>query len=64
MTMTFDIVHKVGRVNRDVCGLSWNSSFNKEVGVCWHDDRNLEVEPRWHALTYLCALLGCCEDVP
>jgi hypothetical protein len=48
----FDIVHKVGRVNRDVDGLSWNSSFSKEdiIEACCHGDRNLEVVSCWDAM--------------
>jgi hypothetical protein len=61
----FDIIHKLGRVNRDVDGLSWNPSSNKEdtFGAHWHGDVDLETIPRWHASAYLCNLLGCFGDV-
>jgi hypothetical protein len=62
----FDIIHKLGKVNQDVNGLSWNPSSNEEdtIGVHWHGDVDLEAIPRWHAFAYLCTLLGCYGDVP
>jgi hypothetical protein len=41
----FDIVHKVGKVNWDVNGLSRNSSFNEKdtIGAKWHGKVDLEV---------------------
>jgi hypothetical protein len=62
----FDIIHKLGRVNQDVDGLSWNPSSNEKdtTWAHWHGDVDLEVIPRWHASTYLCTLLGCFGDVP
>ncbi len=47
----FDIIHKHGRVNRDVDGLSQNPSSNEEdtTKACWHGDVDLEAVPRWHA---------------
>ncbi len=61
----FDIIHKPGRFNWNVDGLSWNLSFNKEdtTRVIWHGDVDLEALPRWHAYAYLCTLLGCSKDV-
>jgi hypothetical protein len=43
----FDIVHKVGRVNWDADGLTWNPSFNEEdtTGVRWHGEVDLEAIP-------------------
>jgi hypothetical protein len=62
----FDIVDNVGRVNMDDDELNWSPSSNEEntIGVHWHKDANLEVVPTWHALTYLCIILGCSWDVP
>ncbi len=41
----FDIIHKLGKVNWDADGLSWNPSSNKEdtTGARWHGDVDLEV---------------------
>jgi hypothetical protein len=57
----FNIVHKVGRVNRNVNGLNQNpsSSEGDTTGARWHGEVVLEAVPRWHASTYLCTLLGC-----
>jgi hypothetical protein len=42
----FDIVHKVGRVNWDVDGLSWNPSSNEDItSVRWHGEVDLKVIP-------------------
>jgi hypothetical protein len=62
----FDIIHKLGKVNRDVDGLRWNPSFNEEdtIRACWHGDGDLEVILGWHAFAYLCTLLGLYRDVP
>jgi hypothetical protein len=60
------IIHRLGKVNRDVNGLIWNPSSNEEdtIRVHCHGDVDLEVIPRWHASTYLCTLLGCFGYVP
>jgi hypothetical protein len=62
----FDIIHRLGRVNRDADGLNQNPSSNEDdtIETHWHGDVDLEVVPRWHASTYLCTLLGCFGDVP
>ncbi len=62
----FDIIHRPGRVNQDVVGLSRNPSSNEEdtIGAHWHGDVDLEAVPGWHASAYLCTLLGCFGDVP
>jgi hypothetical protein len=51
----FDIIHRHGRVNQDVDGLSWNPSSNKEdtTRVHWHGDVDLEAIPRRHAFAYV-----------
>jgi len=62
----FDIVDNVGRVNMDDDEVNWSPSSNEgnTIGVHWHKDTNLEVVPTWHALAYLCIMLGCSWDVP
>ncbi len=62
----FDIVHKVGKVNWDVDGLSHNPSSSEEdtTSARWHGEVDLEAMLRWHAFAYLCTLLGCYRDVP
>jgi hypothetical protein len=53
-------------VNQDVDGLSQNPSFNEEDTTCvrWHGKVDLEAILGWHALAYLCILLGYSRDVP
>ncbi len=43
----FDIIHKVGKVDWDVDGLSQNPSSNEEdnIKVQWHGDVDLEIVP-------------------
>jgi len=62
----FNIVHKSGKVNWDVNGLSWNPSSNEKdtIGARWHGEVDLEVVLGWHVFTYMCTLLGCSKDVP
>jgi hypothetical protein len=61
----FDIIHRLGRVNRDVVGLSQNPSSKKEdtIGAHWHGDVDLKAILGWHAFAYLYTLLGCFGDV-
>ncbi len=42
-----------------------NPSFNEEhtIGAHQHNDVDLEAILRWHALSYLCIILGCYGDV-
>ncbi len=62
----FDIVHKAGKVSRDVNKLNWNPSSNEEdtIRAKWHWEVDLEAILGWHASSYLCTLLGCFGDVP
>jgi hypothetical protein len=55
----FNILHKAGRVNQNVDGLSWNPSFCEEdtIGAKWHGKVDLDVMLEWHASTYMCTLL-------
>jgi hypothetical protein len=53
----FDIIHRAGRVNRDVDGLNQNPSVNEvdTTSARWHGEVDLETVPGWHAFAYLCS---------
>jgi hypothetical protein len=43
----FDIVHMVGKINKDVVGLSGIQVLVKDmIKACWHNDVDLEVIPK------------------
>jgi hypothetical protein len=62
----FDILHRVGRVNWDVDGLSQNSCSSEEDTTCarWHGEVDLKVVLKWCAFVDINILLGCFGDVP
>jgi hypothetical protein len=62
----FNIIHRLGRVDQNADGLSWNPNSNEEdtTSVPRHGDVDLKAISGWHASAYLCTLLECSKDVP
>ncbi len=55
-----DIVHRVGKVNQGVDGLSWNSSFNEKdtMGAYWRGDVNFQSNYRLACLCIRMFIVG------